>query len=493
MWEVAEAYVKEIIKYDRQLKSYEKFLYEYLPNAVEEISYHSIEIGGEKIEITIDEFDPHEDFVKPIYYDIDGAPKILLPVEAKLKKRNYYGSINLKVKMYRNGQKEDEQIITVTDIPVMVKSVGCWLYGCSEEELIKYGEDPLDPGGYFIVNGYKRVLVSQDETAYNQISILKGEKPTESAIAHIPSKGRHLIVKLRIVRNKLGIWSVLVPLLPPNFPLIGLLYALGMKNEDILNNLHTDLAKNDALLNIEQCPYKNKKEALLAIGGYGLIGAAEDIKIARAEQILDGHILPHIGNHPSDRRTKAEFLLMMAEMTTEAAYGLRQFVDKDHLANKRIEMAGELLDHLVRTAFKNLFNDVRHQIVKTLSRRGIVKLKTIFKLSKFTDTIQVAMAQGIWSTGKTGISQLIHNRNLFDVRNDLGKVVLALKPERANLEAREVHGTQYGRLCPIQTPEQKKCGLHKYLAIGAYISSDADEKVIEKTLQKLGVNFLKKR
>jgi hypothetical protein len=65
------------------------------------------------------------------------------------------------------------------------------------------------------------------------------------------------------------------------------------------------------------------------------------------------------------------------------------------------------------------------------------------------------IALGMWSSGKTGVSQLVHVRNLFDVRNDLNKVSLGLKPERANIEAREVHGTQLGRICPMQTPEQK--------------------------------------
>ena len=93
------------------------------------------------------------------------------------------------------------------------------------------------------------------------------------------------------------------------------------------------------------------------------------------------------------------------------------------------------------------------------------------------------MALGVWSSGKTGVSQLVHVRNLFDVRNDLNKVSLGLKPERANIEAREVHGTQLGRICPMQTPEQKKCGLIKYLALGAYISSESDSKKVEKVLK----------
>jgi DNA-directed RNA polymerase beta subunit len=92
-------------------------------------------------------------------YDIDGAPKPLLPVEAVLKKRNYYGSLKLRFKMYRNGKREDEQEISINSIPVMVKSVKCWLYGMSKDEILQAGSEPLDPGGYFIVNGHKRVLV----------------------------------------------------------------------------------------------------------------------------------------------------------------------------------------------------------------------------------------------------------------------------------------------------------------------------------------------
>jgi len=46
---------------------------------------------------------------------------------------------------------------TIGYLPLMVKSqVSVFLYGKTPEELVKMGEDPLDPGGYFIVNGDRK-------------------------------------------------------------------------------------------------------------------------------------------------------------------------------------------------------------------------------------------------------------------------------------------------------------------------------------------------
>ena len=41
----------------------------------------------------------------------------------------------------------------------MLKSKLCHLHGMNREELIKHGEDPDDPGGYFIINGTEKVLI----------------------------------------------------------------------------------------------------------------------------------------------------------------------------------------------------------------------------------------------------------------------------------------------------------------------------------------------
>jgi len=54
-------------------------------------------------------------------------------------------------------------------MPIMVGSNKCNMAGFSDDELIDIGEDPVDPGGYFIVNGSERVLMTSEDLAPNKI------------------------------------------------------------------------------------------------------------------------------------------------------------------------------------------------------------------------------------------------------------------------------------------------------------------------------------
>src|SRR5260370_13040904 len=53
----------------------------------------------------------------------------------------------------------------------MLKSKICLLSKLSPDDLIGVGEDPLDPGGYFIVNGSERVIVALEDLAANRILV----------------------------------------------------------------------------------------------------------------------------------------------------------------------------------------------------------------------------------------------------------------------------------------------------------------------------------
>ena len=58
-------------------------------------------------------------------------------------------------------------------IPVMVKSSKCNFYNKSSSEIIAAGECPYDTGGYFIIKGKERVLITQERINYNYIHVFK--------------------------------------------------------------------------------------------------------------------------------------------------------------------------------------------------------------------------------------------------------------------------------------------------------------------------------
>jgi DNA-directed RNA polymerase subunit B len=65
--------------------------------------------------------------------------------------------------------------------------------------------------------------------------------------------------------------------------------------------------------------------------------------------------------------------------------------------------------------------------------------------------------------------------------------VSPLSATQENFEARELHCTHLGRLCPIETPEGTNIGLKKNLALMATVTSDTPEGEMLKSLKNLGL------
>jgi DNA-directed RNA polymerase beta subunit len=72
------------------------------------------------------------------------------------------------------------------------------------------------------------------------------------------------------------------------------------------------------------------------------------------------------------------------------------------------------------------------------------------------------------------------------------KVKSTLDKSRENYEARDVHGTGWGRICPVETPDGPNCGLTKNLAMMAKVTTDSEQEGVENILQGLGVYERKK-
>ena len=95
---------------------------------------------------------------KPTHWEKDGAPTAMMPNEARLRNLTY--SAPLYVDITKTVHKEgEEQVETqhqktfIGKIPIMLRSTYCLLNRMNDRDLCKLNECPLDPGGYFIING----------------------------------------------------------------------------------------------------------------------------------------------------------------------------------------------------------------------------------------------------------------------------------------------------------------------------------------------------
>ncbi|MEF8779517.1 MAG: DNA-directed RNA polymerase subunit B'', partial [Haloferacaceae archaeon] len=110
----------------------------------------------------------------PRVREADGSEELLYPQEARLRNITYAAPVFMEMSIVRGGEEEPETVVDSTEtkvgrMPIMVGSKKCNMAGFTETERIEIGEDPVDPGGYFIVNGSERVLMTSEDLAPNKI------------------------------------------------------------------------------------------------------------------------------------------------------------------------------------------------------------------------------------------------------------------------------------------------------------------------------------
>ncbi len=439
----------------------------------------------EEVKIELDKLE----LLKPRIIEADGSPRTnFFPMEARIRNRTYAAPIFLSMKLLRRDVEQDMKRAFIGDLPIMLKSNRCWLEGKNNDEVIEMGEDPKDFGGYFIINGSEKALMTQEVLASDRVLVSEMQ---DKVISEVISTRGAFKGRVRIMRSPDGTLNVTFPSSPRKLKLFVLLKALGLKsNKDILNAFTEDSEiRNDILINIENLLIRTEAEALDKIGKFVAPGQVEDYRLRRAQEVIDAFLLPHIGQEQKDRLAKAYYLVMMATKAIERAYGLRAEDDKDHYANKRLELSGKLMEHLFRYSFKYFIKDLKFQIDRTVTRRRKLNISTIVRPGAVTERIRFAMSTGNWIGRATGVSKFMDRVNFLSPLTDLRKVKSPLDKNRELYEARDVHGTHWGRLCAIETPDGPQCGLVKNLALMAEVTTEGDDKPIEKALEDMGVKL----
>ena len=96
--------------------------------------------------------------------------------------------------MHKEGQEPQVQENGKTfigKIPIMLRSTYCLLSNLTDRDLTELNECPLDPGGYFIINGSEKVLIAQEKMATNTVYVFAKKDSKYSYTAEIRSCIEH--------------------------------------------------------------------------------------------------------------------------------------------------------------------------------------------------------------------------------------------------------------------------------------------------------------
>ena len=146
-----------------------------------------------------------------------------------------------------------------------------------------------------------------------------------------------------------------------------------------------------------------------------------------------------------------------------------------------------MLADLFRTAFRNLVRDMKYQLERSGQKRGLNAVAAAIRPGIISDKLNNAIATGNWGRGRVGVTQLLDRTNYLSTISHLRRVQSPLSRTQPNFEARDLHSTHFGRICPAETPEGSNCGLVKNLALSAIISQNVPSEEVVETLYNSGV------
>jgi len=484
-------YFEEQSFVDSTIESYNNFIEKELQNIINE----NKEIEPTIIPPDIEEFKIRFDKIwvtKPEITEADGSKRAIYPTEARLRKLSYSAPVYIEVSAHINGVQRESFTTLLGNIPVMLKSKYCHLNNLNKDELIKAGEDPDDPGGYFIINGTEKVLIIVEDLAANRFLVSKEKIGASPFVGKIFSERGAFKIPHTVERTKEGVFYLSFTRVK-RVPIVMILKALGiLKDEEIMTMISSEKSYDDVLTNLyEFVDIKTEEDALDRIAKTIGITQSKEIRIERMKEILDRYLLPHVGISKSDRRLKAYNLCKMLKKFIDVANGKIQVDDKDHYMNKRLKLAGDLLADLLRVNLKILIGDMLYNFQRIVKRGKFPSIKVIIREKLLTNRVYSSMATGSWVGGRKGISQRIQRLNFLELMSHLQRVISPLSASQENFEARELHATHLGRLCPIETPEGTNIGLRKNLALLCKSSYDGDEDELLKAMKSFGLKEVK--
>lgn len=417
-------------------------------------------------------------------------------------------------KMDLTGKSRSQEFIGF--VPIMLRSKRCLLHGKSEYELGQHNECVYDQGGYFIINGSEKVIVAQERQANNCVYVFekKGKFSYSSEIRSHLEKGSRPPSPVQCymyagtsnsASNLTNQIHVQLPYIKTTIPVVCVFRALGViSDQEIVERIcyqENDFEMMEKLkASLEEGQlFQDQDDALDFIGNRGTLqsGTRPD-RIDYAQGILAQEFLPHIGQTQDSAGKKAYFLGYMVYKLLLISLGRIKEDDRDHFANKRMDLAGPLLGQLFRLLLKRLREDVAKTLRNTMKKGKPFNLSSALKTKTITTGLKYALATGNWGLQsnavaggtKAGVSQVLNRLTYSSTLSHLRRLNTPLAREGKQAKPRQLHNTHWGYMCPAETPEGGACGLVKALALTCYCTVGSDPQPILDTLDDWGLENL---
>ena len=294
----------------------------------------------------------------------------------------------------------------------------------------------------------------------------------------------------------------IIPYVKDAVPVVLLFRALDFRNDkQVMAHVAYDI-EDDELVELfrpsleEARPISSPAAAKDYIGKRSHFDRARGDRVKYTEDLLAKDLLPHVGTDgsASTRTRKAFFLGYVVHKLLMAAAGRATEDDRDHFANKRLDMAGPLIGGLFRLLFYKLTKTMRKLLQKDLDTSGAEpSIAKAIKHQDITRGVRSALATGNWGVGekmRTGVSQVLNRLTYASSLSHLRRCNTPLGREGKQAGPRQLHNTQWGFICPAETPEGSSIGLVKNMALMAHVSVGSPTAPLHNFLEDYGMKHL---
>jgi DNA-directed RNA polymerase II subunit RPB2 len=368
-------------------------------------------------------------------------------------------------------------------IPIMLHSNMCLLKNMTKDQLIQAGECPYDQGGYFIVNGKEKVIISQERNVNNKLFMQKALDPKKHNIqAYIKctTETESVFPKTLTLYDSIkhGI-TVRVTHIDVEIPLFTLFRALGIESDHAIVSMicNTETIPSEMFNFLRPSIVKAGKMNCFTqeSAGEWLTKYTEYGNIENILYILQNDFLPNV---PFNNFIKAKYLGLLVREFLETAMGKEGLTDRDNYINKRVGISGFLMGDI----FKDFYNNFRVATRKEIDNQlhfGKFTTKNLrpdlFKQSeKFRDGL-IKSLKGNWGlqkdSSKQGIVQDLSRLSYIGFVSHLRRVSNGIDSSVKLRKPHQLDGSQWGMMCPCESPDGASIGLLKNMAMMCSISS----------------------
>lgn len=476
------------------IDSYNQFIEEIIPSILQNgdnvISEKATENKIIRYRLTFDDLG-----IKPPTLDNDEV--LMYPLDAIQKSLSYSSKYTATITQWQDivdintGVIETKMIgtpekdVPIAKIPIMVGSKYCNLTLRPDlaRKHCKY-----DAGGYFIVKGSEKVVLSVESTIMRKPMVLT--KKDQNAIIYyvrVQSRpatqfvGNIQVFTIRIKKDN----SIMI--IVPRFKEVSvftLMRALGLEtDEDIVDSI-LDTKKEKAMLNqlsismnSQTAPTVTREQAMeILINNLRWAKNYSDTdpeirmqqKRKHLMKILTQEILPHITsgtNNPDiDMLYKAHYIGYMIHKllgcflkNSKEVDEYRGCDDRDSMINKRIELTGLLMGGLYEQFFKKMLNECNKIFKsKNVDDKKPPNIIPHIKSNPIEQGLRQALSTGAFGNqARKGLSQMLNRMNHLHSASYLRRVITPTVDASTNkmTSPRHLHNTQYGSMCPLETPE----------------------------------------